>query len=293
MHNTEFTHIGIIGKYGVNQTDATMRRVMTILESRHIHYVIDTLTAPDSLKNHPASREIANWGNAIKLAIVIGGDGTFLYAGRALYGKNIPIVGINMGRLGFLADLSAENLDVQLNDILNGEYILETRQTLHVNIKNDATTRSFTAINDAVIHKHNARIVELNAYTNGQFLCHYRADGLIVSTPTGSTAYALSAGGPILEPSLEALIITPICPHSLTYRPVVLGFGSDIEVLPVFDMDNVQLTIDGQSETLLSEGDRVIMRKGGQITVLHPKDYQFQYRLRQKLNWGVNPDLPK
>lgn len=289
-----FTHIGIIGKYGADHTGATIERVIALLEKQQLRYTIAADTAPPELKNHSHCRPIKDWQSDIDLAVVIGGDGTFLYAGRMLHAKNIPLVGINAGRLGFLADLSAEHLEPQLSAILSGDYCLETRQILSATIENAHQIRGkFVAINDLVIHKRTmARMVELNTYNRGEFLCHYRADGLILSTPTGSTAYALSAGGPILEPSLDALIIAPICPHTLTHRPVVVGSGSAITITLGDDPQDIQLTIDGQEEFLLQTGDCIHTRHHGKITVLHPSDYRFQHRLRQKLNWGIDPDHP-
>lgn len=291
--SNQFTHIGIIGKYRAAHIGNIMYRLIRLLERRGIALTLDANTVPSDLINHPQTRAIKDWARDIDLAIVIGGDGTFLSAGRMLHQKNIPLLGINAGRLGFLADISADQLETQLGAILDGEYVLERRQILKIAIENRGEERGrFVAVNDVVIHKRTmARMVELDAYTRGAFLCHYHADGLILSTPTGSTAYALSAGGPILEPSLDALIIAPICPHTLTHRPVVIGAESDIEVVLGGDIQDIQLTIDGQEEFILGAHDRIITRHCGRLTVLHPADYQFQERLRQKLNWGVAPTL--
>lgn len=292
MNATQFSAIGIIGKYGADHSEANINRVIALLETRGIAYTLDSNTMPDTLKDHPHSCPMKQWQDALDLAIVVGGDGTFLYAARALQSKHIPLIGINAGRLGFLADLSAAELESQLSAVLDGHYCRESRQLLAVEIRTGETIRAqFVAVNEVVIHKRTmARMVELNAYAGGQFLCHYYADGLILSTPTGSTAYALSAGGPILEPNLNAMIVAPICPHTLTHRPVVLSGDREIEVLPGKDSHNIQLTIDGQEEFLLTAQDRIITRHGGHIHVLHPADYQFQRRLRQKFNWGMNPE---
>lgn len=292
MHTQQFTAIGIIGKYGADHSEANIKRVINLLEARNIRYILDSNTMPATLARHPHSAPIKHWQDDLDLAIVVGGDGTFLYAARALHSKHIPLIGINAGRLGFLADLSAAELETQLSAVLDGHYCRESRQLLSVNIyTNEQKRAQFVAVNDVVIHKRTmARMVELNAYAGGHFLCHYYADGLILSTPTGSTAYALAAGGPILEPSLDAMIIAPICPHTLTHRPVVLSAEREIEVIPGKDAHNIQLTIDGQEELLLTPQDRIITHHGGTISVLHPADYQFQRRLRQKFNWGINPD---
>lgn len=292
MQTAQFRAIGIIGKYGADHSENNINRVIALLESRGIDYMLDSNTMPEALKSHRNSLPMKAWQNHLDLAIVVGGDGTFLYAARALHRKQIPLIGINAGRLGFLADLSAEQLEAQLSAVLDGHYCQEQRQLLAVEVRSGAEKKAaFVAVNDVVIHKRTmARMVELNAYAGGHFLCHYYADGLILSTPTGSTAYALSAGGPILEPTLDAVILAPICPHTLTHRPVVLNASTEIEVRLGKDASNIQLTIDGQEEFLLTANDRLIAKHGGNISVLHPADYQFQRRLRQKFNWGINPD---
>ena len=238
---------------------------------------------------------IMQWPDDIDLAIVIGGDGTFLYAGRSLLGKHIPLLGINTGRLGFLADLPQESLEDSLNAIFDGHYQREQRNTLSVHVnRNGEKGARFFAINDAVIHKRNmARMIEVEVFIRGQYLSHYRADGLILATPTGSTAYALSAGGPIIEPTLSALLVVPICPHTLTQRPLVIDAASDIEVrIGANSIKDVQLTIDGQAEYHLNPTDSITLRRARDLTVIHPADYQFQSRLRQKLNWGIAPETP-
>lgn len=290
MDHNLFKHIGIVGKYGARGVDKTIAQVIAILDHRQIDYTLDTTTMPEALQAHPCAIPLIDWPDGIDLCIVIGGDGTFLHAGRAVLCKKIPLLGVNAGRLGFLADVSNDNLEHELSDILDGNYCLETRQTLKIDIcREDSIRAGFYAINDAVIHKRTmARMVELNAYTRGELLCHYRADGLILSTPTGSTAYALSAGGPILEPNMEALIIAPICPHTLTHRPVVVGSGSAIEITFDEDRQDIQLTIDGQKELILHREDRILIRPAPQLPVIHPPGYQFQRRLREKLNWGMS-----
>lgn len=295
MQSNHFNRIGIIGKYGADYVDDIIHRVLEHLQSRQIDVLLDTDTMPETLRAHPSAYPLQEWSNQIELAIVIGGDGTFLHAGRALIYQTIPLVGINSGRLGFLADLPQESLETQLNHILEGNYRLETRPTLKVTLKHPhAPPLELHAINDAVIHKCKmARMVELNVSVNQCFLSHYRADGLILSTPTGSTAYALSAGGPIIEPTLEVILAAPICPHSLNHRPVVLSAQSEIEItMRPNSFKDLQLTLDGQEEYPLTLEDRLLITRGTPLPVIHPSDYRFQDRLRQKLNWGINPDDP-
>ncbi|MDO4777733.1 MAG: NAD(+)/NADH kinase [Cardiobacteriaceae bacterium] len=295
MHTHPFTHIGIVGKYGASHVGDTIARVVAVLDARHIQVTLDQNTMPAPWRDHERARPIAQWPDDINLAIVIGGDGTFLYAGRSLLEKNIPLLGINTGRLGFLADLPLETLEDSLSAILDGHYRREYRHTLSVRVTHQGRdTAQFFAINDAVIHKRSmARMIEVEVFTRGHYLSHYRADGLILATPTGSTAYALSAGGPIIEPTLDAMLVVPICPHTLTQRPVVIDGQSDIEVcVSASSIKDVQLTIDGQAEHLLNPTDRITIRRAEKLTVIHPADYQFQSRLRQKLNWGIAPEGP-
>lgn len=295
MHTQPFTHIGIVGKYGASHVGDTIARVMAVLDARQLQVTLDQNTMPAPWHDHPRARPISQWSDDINLAVVIGGDGTFLYAGRSLLEKNIPLLGINTGRLGFLADLPLETLEDSLNAIFDGHYQRERRHTLAVRVTHQGRdTAQFHAINDAVIHKRSmARMIEVEVFTRGQYLSQYRADGLILATPTGSTAYALSAGGPIIEPTLDAMLVVPICPHTLTQRPVVIDGQSDIEVrVSASSIKDVQLTIDGQAEHLLNPTDCVTIRRAQKLTVIHPADYQFQSRLRQKLNWGVAPEDP-
>lgn len=294
MPTPQFTHIGIVGKYGASHIGDTLTRVLAVLHERRIAVTLDQNTMPDTWRDHPRARPITEWSDSINLAIVIGGDGTFLYAGRSLLDKRIPLLGINTGRLGFLADLPLSSLEENLHTILDGHFQREQRHTLAVHVSHqDGGSAHFHAINDAVIHKRRmARMIEVEVFTRGQYLSHYRADGLILATPTGSTAYALSAGGPIIEPTLDAMLVVPICPHTLTQRPVVINGESDIDVyIGTNSIKDVQLTIDGQVEHLLNPSDCITIRRAEKLTVIHPPDYQFQSRLRQKLNWGIAPEI--
>lgn len=295
MHTPSFTHIGIVGKYGASHLGDAIARVVALLQARGLRVTLDRNTMPEPWRHSEYAHPIMQWPDDIDLAIVIGGDGTFLYAGRSLLGKHIPLLGINTGRLGFLADLPQESLEDSLNAIFDGHYQREQRNTLSVHVnRNGEKGARFFAINDAVIHKRNmARMIEVEVFIRGQYLSHYRADGLILATPTGSTAYALSAGGPIIEPTLSALLVVPICPHTLTQRPLVIDAASDIEVrIGANSIKDVQLTIDGQAEYHLNPTDSITLRRARDLTVIHPADYQFQSRLRQKLNWGIAPETP-
>lgn len=222
--------------------------------------------------------------------IVIGGDGTLLQASRAMVNYNVPIIGINMGRLGFLVDISPHEASKKISEILNGHYHTEERFLFQAEIEEDGNiiTQSLAA-NDVVISNYQQqRMIELQTYVDGRYINDERADGLIVSTPTGSTAYALSSGGPIVHPALNVLTLVPICPHSLNHRPLVISADSTVEI--VFDSSSehrAQVTFDGQANQVINPGSLVrLTRYSKTIKLIHPQDYDYFGILRAKLNWG-------
>jgi NAD+ kinase len=205
---------------------------------------------------------------------------------RSLIDVNVPLVGINRGRFGFLTDLRAEDMLVQIDRILSGEYTEEPRVMLAAKVvRNGQVIHDNFALNDVVV-KSGLRLIELEVTINGRFVHKQRADGLIISTPTGTTAYALSAGGQILHPNLHAISIVPICPHTLSNRPIAVHSDSLIEVLLV-QFDEAQLSFDGQLQVSLDVGDKIIVNRAQQtVSLLHPSDYCYFEMLRNKLNWG-------
>jgi NAD+ kinase len=223
------------------------------------------------------------------LLIVLGGDGTLLSVVRALGERAVPILGVNLGTLGFLVEVSVDEMHGALARALDGEMAIEPRMRLAVRLLRDGRElRSWLALNDAVITKGaSARIVDLEARADGQLVTTYHADGLIVSTPTGSTAYTLSAGGPILLPGVPSLVLTPICPHALTQRPLVLPDSAVIEVVVHPRGGEVQLAIDGQEGAPLQEGDLVEVRRSEHpaLLLVSPAHSRFEV-LRSKLRWG-------
>ena len=223
------------------------------------------------------------------LLVVLGGDGTLLSVARAVEQRAVPILGINLGTLGFLAEVSVDEMLDALGRTLAGEMAIEPRMRLAVRLTRDGRElRSWLALNDAVITKGaSARIVDLEARADGQLVTTYHADGLIVSTPTGSTAYSLSAGGPILLPGVPSLVLTPICPHALTQRPLVLPDSVAIEVIVHPRGGEVQLAIDGQEGAPLHDGDLVAVRRSEHPTLLVvPRQHSRFEVLRTKLRWG-------
>lgn len=226
-----------------------------------------------------------------RLLVVVGGDGTMLKAAHALAGRPLPVVGVNLGRLGFLTDIAAENLHEDLAAILHGDCSIEMRLLLEAEIVGGGagSQRCAPALNDVVIQKADGgRLIEFEARVDGQLLGAYRADGIIAATPTGSTAYALSGGGPILHPSLEAVTLVPICPHTLGDRPIVIKADSLIEItLTSTHGGRAQLTCDGQDYHALAPGQGVRIRRAAQpIRFAHPRGYDYYRILRTKLHWG-------
>lgn len=224
----------------------------------------------------------------IDVLIVVGGDGTLLYASRLLKGAKKPIIGINMGGLGFLTEISPDESFSVIECFLDGKCYISERMMCDVNlIRKNKVINKATVLNDAVITKGNlARMIELEAYVNNNFLSKYRSDGLIISTPTGSTAYVLSAGGPIITPDLDCMVICPICPHTLTHRPIVLSSEVNIEVVVKSEID-VYLTLDGQEGYPLNKKDKVIINKSDKRTYIVKSPYKNYFEiLTNKLHWG-------
>lgn len=225
-------------------------------------------------------------GQTADLAIVMGGDGTMLSVARSLIDTDVPLVGINRGRFGFLTDLRAEDMLVEIDRMLAGDFIKEPRMLLSTDVVRDGQiVYSSHALNDVVI-KSGLRLIELEIEIDSKFVYKQRSDGLILSTPTGATAYALSAGGPILHPNLEAISLVPICPHTLSNRPIAVNSASNI-VVTVVQFDEAQLSFDGQFQLGLEIGDKIMVRRAEKtISLLHPVEYCYFDMLRNKLNWG-------
>jgi NAD+ kinase len=227
-------------------------------------------------------------GKVSDLVIVLGGDGTMLTAARALLDDHVPLVGINRGRFGFLTDISTDGMLQAVGKILDGEYTVEQRILLGADIVRDGRVLSKgRALNDIVVSKGGqARLIELEVTIDGQYVHRQRSDGLIVSTPTGTTAYALSAGGPLLHPTLEAITLVPICPHTLSNRPFAINSNSTVEIT-LMRADDARVHFDGQLHAELSMGDKVIIKRlNNTIPLLHPLGHSHYELLREKLHWG-------
>ena len=225
----------------------------------------------------------------VDLMLVLGGDGTMIATGRMLGDNQIPVIGVNYGGLGYLAEFPIEEMFPALEAILAGQYKVQQRLMLRVELwRGDELVSENRVLNDVVINKSAlARIIEMEAYLNDQFVNLFRADGLIVATPTGSTAYNLSAGGPIIFPSMNAMVITPICPFTLSNRPIVVPDDSVIEVRLITEKEEVALTLDGQVGFSLQAGDRILIRKSDTaFNLVQPPNRNYFEVLRNKLKWG-------
>lgn len=285
-----FQRIGIIVKHGDERVAGTLNRLVAYLQAQSVETAIecDSVTSLLEPNIHRVDRDTL--GQTCQLVIVIGGDGTFLSASRSLVDYDVPLLGINVARLGFLTDLNPVDLPEPLEAILHGNFLEEQRFLLKASIARGASNVfSTTALNDVVVHKRNiARLIEFATYIDNHLVYRQRSDGLIVSTPTGSTAYALAGGGPILHPSLDAIVLVPICPHTLTNRPLVVNMESRIEiVLGEGDQAEGHLTCDGQTAVELFPCDRVVIEKKRRwLRLIHPAGYDYFATLRSKLGWN-------
>jgi len=287
---SEFKTIGLIGKFADTSTRDILQTVHDLLVGQQCQVFLDAHTAELIPELDMTSLSRPEMGARCDLIIVIGGDGTFLNAVRSLAEFDVPLIGINLGRLGFLADISKDELHTTLQNMLDGDYLEERRFILHAAIhSHDSEDDESYAFNDVVVHKWNvARMIELDVYINGQYMNTLRSDGLIVSTPTGSTAYALSGGGPIVHPSLDAIILVPICPHTMSQRPIVVDSNSELEIV-VSNMNqaDAQVTCDGQNNINIKCGDSITVKKfASPVRLFHPSSYDYYDILRAKLHWG-------
>jgi NAD+ kinase len=283
-----FKNIALIGKFMNPETNEQVGVLARFLAEQQVGVVVEENTAEQSMLQDYATAPIAEIGKNVDLAIVLGGDGTMLTAARSFVEHDIPLIGVNRGRFGFLTDLAAENMLEGIAQILAGEFDKEERMLLVAALERDGKEISRGhALNDVVVNKNGAaKLIELEVNIDGQFVHRQRSDGLIVSTPTGTTAYSLSAGGPILHPTLDAIALVPICPHTLSNRPIAINSASRVEVT-LMHAEDACVHFDGQIHAALIEGDKMIVQPAKEtITLLHPRGHSHFAMLRKKLNWG-------
>lgn len=285
---SSISEIGIVAKTSSPHSDEVMKKLVPWLTARGVKVRMQEdyrgLADGDAIA---VPREHVPDG--VDMVLVLGGDGTLLSVARLLEGTDRPILGINLGSLGFLTELGVDELFGSLERVLEGEFVIEPRVRLEVSLhRGGKQIAHYRVLNDVVINKGAlARIINLEAYVDEHKVTNYQADGLIVSTPTGSTAYSLAAGGPIIEPTLDVILVSPICPHTLTNRPLVIPGGSSVELCLLSDSGAVFLTLDGQEGTRLSQGDCVRVRTSEmKVNLIRTGSRNFYDVLSTKLHWG-------
>ena len=287
-----FRRIALIGKQ-TPQIAASLRALREFLVGRGCAVIVERETAR-SVGDGDAATDYEHIGREADLAIVVGGDGTMLYAARSLVRSGVPLVGINQGRVGFMTDIAFSQMHESVGAILDGRYTMEARSLLDAEIRrNDAEVMRTLALNEAVLGKGSqGRLIEFELRIDGEYVYRLRADGVIVTTPTGSTAYSLSAQGPILQPTVPALALVPLNPHVLSARPVSVSDASVVEIGLLRALD-ARVHFDGFALADMQQGDRLILRRSADsIRFVHPPGYSYFRMLREKLRWSENPAAP-
>jgi NAD+ kinase len=283
----KFQCIALIGKLRSPEIAASLRTLRAFLEARGCSVLIERETA-EGLGDGPPGAAYEAIGKQADLAVVIGGDGTMLSAARNLVRHRVPLTGINQGRLGFMTDIALERMQESLGAVLDGRYTMEERTLLEAEIRRDGEAMLHTlALNEAVLGKGSqGRLIEFEVHLDGEHVYTLRADGLIVATPTGSTAYALSAQGPILQPSVAAFALVPLNPHTLSARPVSVSDRALIEIALVRAVD-ARAHFDGYALADMAQGDRLLLRRSAEtVRFVHPPGYSYFTTLREKLHWN-------
>ena len=279
--------VGILTKPKFPEVKATVRAVVNWLRDRKIDVVLDNTSA--TLLNERGGLQKTQLALKADVLLILGGDGTMLNAARLAGERGIPILGVNMGGLGFLTEVRLEHLYPSLERVFANDYVLDERLMISTHIhRHGETVAQGVVLNDVVVSKGTlARMIELKIAIQGQFVTNLRGDGLIVSTPTGSTAYSLSAGGPIINPAVRSLILSPICPHTLTHRPLIVPDDVEIDVTLTSKDEGAMATLDGQVGVALTQGDTVVLKVSEHRTRLirFPESSYYEV-LREKLKWG-------
>ncbi|WP_227368774.1 NAD(+) kinase [Halomonas sp. M20] len=285
-----FKNIGLIGRLGSAKVVETLKRLVRFLNAAHYHVIIEERTATVLLDHGQQEAGTHLLGDICDLVIVVGGDGSMLGAGRALCRSGTPVLGINRGRLGFLTDISPDEVEERVGEVLAGDYMIEERFLLDTEVfRRDELVGTGESLNDVVIHPGKAvRMIEFELFVDGQFVYSQRSDGLIIATPTGSTAYALSGGGPIVHPKLDAITLVPMFPHTLSSRPIVVDAASEI-VVHIGETNETypHVSCDGQTRVVSTPGDIVhVRRKPHKLMLIHPRGHNYFEICRSKLGWS-------
>ena len=290
-----FSKIGLVGRTGSHPVVESLKTVLHFLQSRHCQIFIEEETAASFFSGKTPDTNIhivkkTALAEACDLVIVVGGDGSMLGAARVLCKTRIPVLGINRGSLGFLTDISPDEIETRVAEVLDGKFVREERFLLNVVItRKDKDISHADAMNEVVVHRGTSlRMIEFGLYIDDQFVYSQHSDGLIVTTPTGSTAYALSGGGPILHPSLDAIALVPMFSHALTSRPIVVDGNSKIKIIMGnFRGGQPEVSCDGQNHLAIEAGDVIhIHKKPETLSLIHPVNYNYYETCRTKLGWG-------
>lgn len=285
-----FQSIGLLGRVYNDQTHRSADRLIDFLKSRGATVIVlDAMV--DWLGRSDVERaDESTLGQKCDLVIVIGGDGSMLGAARSMVDHQIPVLGVNRGRLGFLTDIMPNEVESKVAEVLDGHYITESRFLLDMAVVREGKTiTTGDALNDVVLHPGRyIRMIDFELYIDGQFVYSQSSDGLIVATPTGSTAYALSGGGPLMYPSMDAIVLVPLNPHTLSSRPIVVSGDSKIKLAIGKEMKtSLNITCDGQASELVKAGDEIhITKKPTRLELIHPTDHNYYETCRTKLGWG-------
>lgn len=287
--NSRFSCVGLVGRVANESTQYALQSLLAYLAKHKINVLLDeeTSTVLDDHDLDIVSRKLL--AKKCDLIIVVGGDGSLLAAARAFAGNQVKLLGINRGRLGFLTDISPEEIETKVGEVLAGKYISEQRFLLSAELHREGEVISNNvALNDVVIHPGQfIRMIEFDLFINGEFVYRQRSDGLIISTPTGSTAYALSCGGSIMHPSLDAIVLVPMNPHTLSSRPIIVPGDSEIKLRILDKQINPHMSCDGQTHVVTQTDDEILVRKALKgIELIHPEDHNFYETCRSKLGWA-------
>ena len=283
-----FQNVALIGKHKATEIAEPLLRLAGFLSAKGLTVVVDSLSAGHLGDCPYPTMNLEEIGRTADLAIVIGGDGTMLNIARTLSPCHVPMVGVNQGRLGFLTDLTMDNMQDGIAAMLEGKFVTEQRLLLIARVsRNDVEVFNGLAFNEVVVHRSNiSGMIEFEVLVDGEYLYNQRADGLIVATPTGSTAYAMSAGGPILHPGLDVLELVPICPHILSNRPIVVKSASVLEILAQRS-GNIRVHLDSHTSFDLELNDKIIVTRHSETAcLLHPVGHSYYHTLREKLLWN-------
>jgi len=287
---SEFKTVGLIAKPQHSGARQTLLSLYEFLQNKGLTIIVDQRVADELHIKGIKSDDLVGIGQCCDLAIVVGGDGYMLGAARVLSRFDIAVIGVNRGNLGFLTDLDPENFEQPLSEVLAGKYLVEKRFLLEAQVHSHGHMKSCnTAVNEAVLHPDKiAHMIEFEVYVDDNFMLNQRADGLIISTPTGSTAYSLSGGGPILTPNLDAISLLPMFPHTLNSRPIVIDANSVVRLkVAESNCSEMQISCDSHVNLSVLPGDELILQKTThQLKLVHPENYNYFHVLQNKLGWG-------